>query len=764
MRGLDLRLLRAGCLGLLCSLPTIGCAQVLEEIVVTAQKREQAIQDVGIAITAFSGEQVRDLGLSSSADIGMHSPGLIVTDNGPAITAFTLRGSGQLDFGDHQEGPVAVYVDGAYMSYLGGVGFKMFDIERVEVLKGPQGTLFGRNATGGVVHIITKRPTPEPEGYAEVTVGERGLFRFDSAVSGPLTDTLSGRASVYFDQANGYMENIVGRDLNDVDNMSGRLQLLFEPNEDLAIRLQGQWTIDDATAQVYKMRRAFTDGIFPDANTGVPRPIVGGVADGLVKFDPSDATYADFCANALFAFAPGPTDCFGDIPADISDDPRTVAADQIGYFKRYIYEGGGDIDWDLGWAKVVSITDFKSFTKKYIEDSDSSPVTRWEFPQQVDSTQFSQELRLEGEGEQYRWTVGAYYLNIDGRFHSGINVINNLGMLIDNRFSLETDTWAVFGQGEYDFSSQWTLLVGVRWTEDDKDFDASPRCYSFVDIAGTPLCTVAFGAFLQDNQPYSLTRSEGDWSGKAELDWKPNDDWLLYVSATRGQKAGGYNGGGSFLFDLTGTEYDGETLAAYEGGFKSTLFGGTTRLNGALFYYDYKDFQTFTQVGPALFVFNVDAEVLGGELELVTNPWEGWEFLLGLSLLDATQKDLTFFGTTRDRDMPNAPEATVNGLGRYEWAMFGGTMAAQIDFRYVDTRQINAVDHPALIDSSYWLANGRVFWNSENNHWGVTFFVNNMLDTDYVPTAFDTTTFTGNVEQVINPPRWFGGSVRYSWD
>ena len=170
-------------------------ASLLEEVVVTAQKREQAIQDVGMAIQAFTGDQLQKLHITETADLDNQIPGLVIANamGNESLTIMNVRGVTQTDIGDHNEGPVAVYVDGSYVSFLGGVGMSMFDIERVEVLKGPQGTLFGRNATGGLIHLISKRPTDELEGFGQITFGEYNLLRTEAALSGPLSDKVSGR-------------------------------------------------------------------------------------------------------------------------------------------------------------------------------------------------------------------------------------------------------------------------------------------------------------------------------------------------------------------------------------------------------------------------------------------------------------------------------------------------------------------------------------------------------------------------------------------
>ena len=249
-----------------------------------------------------------------------------------------------------------------------------------------------------------------------------------------------------------------------------------------------------------------------------------------------------------------------------------------------------------------------------------------------------------------------------------------------------------------------------------------------------------------------------------ELDWTPTDDLLVYAKYSRGNKAGGYNAGATFLFDAaTVFSFDGEVLKSYEGGVKATLFNGRARLNASVFHYDYEGFQNFSAQGINLIVFNTDAENTGAEIELTANPFEGLELLLGLSLQDAKQKDVTFAGATRDMPMPNAPDVTLNGLGRYEWPMAGGSMAAQVDFNYVDRRALNGIDHPALFDGSYVVANARIDYTTSNGRWELGLWLKNFTNENYVATTFDLSTFTGILIDVPNPPRWFGGTIRYNW-
>ena len=739
---------------------SIANSAVLEEIIVTAQKREQDLSDVGISITAFSGAQLKELGITSTQQLDDMVPGLMVTDFGSGtITQFTIRGSAQLDFADHQEPPVAVYSDGVYNSYMGGVGFSFYDVERIEVLRGPQGTLFGRNATGGLVHIITKKPTRENEGYVELTGGEYGQIRAEGALSGPLGDTLSGRLSLAYEDTDGYQENRIGDDLNDVNNFSGRIQLLFEPSDDLSVHITGNWSSDDANGQGYSIRPGLAD------IGGIP----GLPGDSLVR-EGTPAQQDAFCAGFFgppFPLAPGATDCFGYTEPDTDDN--TVAVNEEGFFKRDHYGITGNIEWNLNnRLRIVSITNWQDFEKHYLEDVDGTPAPLFTFNQNVDSEQFSQELQVHSETDRLKWVAGAYYLNIDSDYLIITDVLNCCLVEFDNDVKLETESYAFFLQAEFSLTEQFSFIGGFRWTEDEKDIAATPICTNAGpgEAFGLPAdpCDFFFGGTAQTGTPLASSRSEGEWSGVFELNWQPDDDWLVYVKYSRGNKAGGFNAGATFLFDAsTVFTFDGEVLKSYEGGVKAKLFGGKARLNTSVFHYDYEDFQNFSSQGINLIVFNTDAKNTGAEIELITNPLEGWEFLLGLSLQDAKQKDVTFAGATRDMPMPNAPDVTFNGLGRYEWPLFGGSVAAQIDFNYVDRRALNGIDHPGLFDGSYIVANARLDYTSSDGKWEANLWVKNFTDTDYVSTLFDLSTFTGVIIDVPVAPRWFGGTVRYNW-
>lgn len=749
---------RAAVVAALVGAAGIAQAQVLDEITVTAQKREQALSDVGISVTAFSGDQMKALGISSTTDISSQTPGLIVTDfGGGTTTVFNVRGSGQLDFNDQQEAPVAVYLDGAYVSFLSGVGFNFFDIERVEVLRGSQGTLFGRNATGGLVHIVSKKPTDQFEGYAELSVGKFGMLKGETAINVPLSETVKGRLSVFHEENNGYIKNSTGPRGGGRNNDSGRLQFQLDPSDDLSVLVAGRWAIDDAPGQIYDVHAAVIDA--------------DGYIQGVTPFGSASTTdFVNYCAGLIaFNAVPGPVggtnpnsgDCFNGAPNNRS--PFQSSTDGPSYFKRDHYGGTITVDYSVGPGKLTSITDYQDFKKRYSEDADSTPLNLWHFQQDMDATQWSEELRYGAETGWGRYVLGGYALQIKSNGRASLDSINTLGVAFENRYRLNTRTYAAFAQVEYNLSPTVTLIAGGRWTEDRKTFSINVGCgFDFIANAAPTSDNCSFFAPLVQGTGLPRTkRSEGDWSGNLELDWKPTDDLLVYGKVVRGYKAGGFNGGIINFFLPEAATYGAETPWTYEVGLKASFADGKARLNASAFYTDYKGFQTFTQNGANLIVFNVDARSVGGEAELVLNPVQGLDILLGVSVLDAKQKDVIGPGGSLDRPMPNAPDLTFNALARYSWPMLGGSMAVQGDMNHRGSRSLSAIDHPALKGASYTLVNASVEWNSEDDRWGVSVWGKNLTDKVYYPTTFDLSTLTGQFEPVVAPPRWFGGTLTY---
>lgn len=766
--------------------PPGASAAVLEEVIVTAQKRQQDIQDVGISITAFTEDQLRQLGWTHSTEATDLAPNVqTVQPNGPSSYNLNIRGVVQTDFGDHQEPPVSLYVDEVYISQMSAAGFQMFDLERVEILRGPQGTLFGRNATGGLAQFVTRKPSQQFDAYIEATYGSYDWWRVEGAVGGPLTETVSARASGVVNRHDAYVENRIGRDLNNGDDFAVRGQLLFEPNADVEVLLNVRHAEQDIRSGFFKHRAAFPN------------------ADGLGEFLPADVDYwtAANAANPAF----GPAGYLGGVPAPVScpgcdafgyrdpdDDPFVGSYDQVGFNDFETTSGTATIKWNFADVELTSITDYTTMKKNYQEDSDASPNSIFHFFVTADVDQVSQEIRLSRTSATRRWVVGFYYLNIDGDFSNG-GEIDSLAMGsfpgggLDNPFATETDSYAGFAQLEQDFLEKFTLIGGVRYTREEKQHDFTSNFVAFPpgwtpgDAHPPALFLPGLGSlvlfdFDKDTAGSFAALKQNLWSAKVELDWRPVEDWLVYLSWNRGVKGGGFNAplDTSGLILPSGAQdnarmvFGDETLDAFEIGFKSLLGEGRYKLNGAFFYYDYSDYQAFQFIGLTQTVFNKDAEIYGADLEFAANPIEGLDLVLGLGLLDTKVKDLDFGFGIVDRDTAFSPDFNISGLARYSWPLGNGSLAVQADFKYLDDHNFNLVAPPVLQEDAYAVANARVSYTGAGERWELAFFVNNLTDEEYRVQGFDVSTGPpvgfGMVEEYYGRPRWFGGSLSYRWE
>ena len=688
---------------------------MLEEIIVTAQKRQENLQDVAISVTAFSGQQMAELGVTNAIDLIAQVPGLNVSGaGGGAINNFSIRGVTQNDFAASQESPVAVYVDEAYISLNTITNFSLFDLERVEVLRGPQGTLFGRNATGGLVHYITMKPTQDFDGYVDFQFGEDGRTRAEGAVGGGLGERVSGRLAGVYDKNDGLIENDIGPNTMLRDNYSVRGQLLFEASTDLSVLLKAQYAKEDAA------RGGYAHTVALDGN---------------------------------FVTDPNATDFFGYRDAD--GDPFTVSQDFEGYTESEVSDLSARIDWTVGEFTVTSLTNYQDISDGYGEDADVTPFDIYNYEQANEVTQFSQELRMSWESGRAKNIVGAYYLNIDGEFNTrqtgdaffGTGVGYPEGTAEVVAATQETETWAVFGQSDLALMDRWSLTLGARYNSDDKDYR-----YESTDIY-----------FLQGGSfSYRDSLSEDDWSGKVQLNFRPKDEWLLYGGVSRGIKAGGFN---LPLFPIAAEAFpfSGEVLTAYEVGLKASLTD-RVRLNASAYYYDYSDYQAYSFDGFATFLFNADAETYGAEFELAANPIDGLDILLGLSLLDAEVSNVPLsISSTGTEKAALAPDVTFNGLVRYEWPAFGGSLSVQADYVWQDNQNFNLVFTPVIEEESYGVANARLAYSNAAKSWTVAVFVRNLTDTEYRSYSFDSSGSFGSIEDVPGPQRWFGGSFTYRW-
>ncbi|VAX08502.1 TonB-dependent receptor [hydrothermal vent metagenome] len=731
------------------SLSDIALAKMveLEEIIVTSQRREQNITDVGIAVTAFTSESIKNLGMSEGYDIAAFTPGLnILAGSGYTGTvSFSLRGIGNNNFSEAGEAGVAVYQDDVYLASLNGSTAAFFDIDRFEVLRGPQGTLFGRSATGGLVHYISKKPTEDFDASIALKYGSHDERHIDMAVGGPLTDSVSYRVSGYWNKMDGWLKNTIGDDQYGEEKYGVRGQVLVNFNEDADFLFKIEYgEIKNENGVVFLNNNLFRD------------------TDGQIKSQPADLD-ASFTGpgNNFFGYR------------DRDGDFFTGQWQDNGVFKTDRLMVSGTLNWDIGFATLTSITSYMDTNQLYTDINNTGPVTYLSLVSNRFHDQFIQELRLSGEVEKLTWTVGGFYMdwNTKGDRDNilpigywpviGFNFPANLVM----NTKQNTKSISGYAQVEYAVTDEVTAIVGFRAENNKVDFD-------FDFVPGDSLSTFVFGAPYSFNQALNGDLAKIDkqyYSGTLELDWRPDDNTLVYGSIRRGIKPGGFN----VPFGALAPEdfkFEEEKLMAYEMGVKKTLFDGAAQLNASIYYYDYKDYQAVFLESTSIFLTNAGAEIYGLDLEVLANPMEGLNIGLGLALLEGNVENITldvdgpFFSgpsITRDREVPNAAKYSINIFTRYEWNAFGGVMSLQGDALFQDKIHFEVQNHSGLTSDSFIVANFRVAWQKDNFEIAAT--AKNIFEEEYVINIADLVDFGGYADVTPGKPRWFGIELRYNF-
>ncbi len=815
--------LTAFLLNLAAGAPVRAQGTALEEVIVTAQKREQSIQDVGIAITAFSAEQMRTFAFVSNTELAAFTPGVHISGNNAGQTQqFTIRGVTQNDFADLHEGPNAVYVDDAYIATSQGQMFANFDMERVEVLKGPQGTLFGRNATGGLVHFITARPTDEFEGFVDASYGSYDSVRFEGAVSGPLSDTVRGRLAGFYNRFGPIWENIFpdqlpsgyqgseagAADVWEMDQFALRGQLDIDLNEGASLWLKGHYAEQNPGSGAYQNLATVayldeTDGV-PDPVTGLPNDVVNTrYMDDVDTLCEQINIKTGDCINSgldldFDGVRPGRnTDYFG--YDDLDGEGPTTSTDHVvsDHDLARVYGFTATLNLELNDdMTLTAVSNYGKQKKRQSLDVDAGPAPQFIVMNRSSHDYFTQELRLNGTYDRMEYVVGLYYLKIDLNYDAGLADTRGSGLNVfgaspspfgagDSSLyadaaltsTLDTDSYSAFAQVDFHATDQLTFIAGARIIQEEKDFSYTNRLYENQDDRTvdnhTPPIPVppstllpGAGGSIEFFAPHDEKPSKTLWSGKLGANFAATDDLLLYAALNRGVKAGGCNA--PLLTVLTADQYcfDEEILLAYEAGFKATLPDYNVRINGSMYYYDYTDHQVFQFVGTSGAVFNVDAEYYGAELDLAATPVENLDLILGASWINAEVKDVAVASMEfRDVEPTFTPEWQFSGLARYTWpsVLLGGDLALQMDFNYVDEAYHNINNFDTHVMDSYIVGNARLDWRSPDDRLEVQFFVNNLADALYQNIGYDLASICGCDERSYGLPRWFGGRIRYDF-
>ena len=714
-------------------------AQELEEVVVTAQKRAQNVQDVPISITTFSGEQIAELGIAQAKDLASQTPGVFTkTTTGDVQPIFYIRGIGLNDFFSNNNPTASVYVDQVIQPFGPMLNFALFDLERVEVLKGPQGTLYGRNNTGGAINFIARKPTNELDGFARFDYGNWDTLEFEGAVGGPIADTLNGRVAIYTRQSDGFQKNLTtGEDVAKTDRFAGRLQFDWQPTADLDILLNIHGGREDGQVQYVK-----------NANSQDPaNPFVlcQAAQQGQLTYDGS-------CTNLLGFFDPNPDPhtVLGDSSAQGFDDSNT----------NHGFGGALTIDWSLPRMSVTSVTGYDRFLRHESIDFDGSPITATDSLYQDSMWAISQELRLTSDDSwPFDWIAGVFYSEDQNDGLQTIGSDDFLGFIaglpppasLFQPFLQKSDSIAGFGQVEWPFMDKWKLIGGLRVTHENKKFSGETTF-----ISG-PIGRIPITA--NDDKI-----DADDISGKAGINFTPMEDWLLYASFSKGFKSGGFNA--AFASDpFQRLPFEPENLWSVEAGSKATLFDGRLIFNTAFYYYLWKDFQASIITGgslgiPIQILTNAgDAKVYGVEWDALWRPVESLDVHLAMNLMDHEIIEGQFEGD----QLANAPKLQFAGNARYTHPLPWNelNLIVQGDFSYRSSFDFKLNPTPLGVTDGYWLANARVGISTQDERIQVFGWVRNLTDEEYLVEVFEVLPI--NITQIWGAPRSYGISIQYNF-
>jgi iron complex outermembrane receptor protein len=790
----------AGVVGASIMLPNYAAAQgMLEEVIVTAQKRAQSLQDVPISVQAFTGEKLAESGIKDVFDLQTNAPGLTVDQNQNATTSnFSIRGIGTGGNNFGFESAVGLYVDGVYRSRQSSMINQLVDIQSVDILRGPQGTLFGRNTLAGAIQFTTVKPDHENTGFVEVTAGNYGLLNISGAASfSAIDDVLAFRVTGFSSERDGTFDNIAGDSsgtINDRDRFGFRAQALWTPTDDLSVLVIADY------AELDEICCGFS--ILYDNNRVDQRTGVLGSSDSVIE-----SVGGTFVSENRV---------FDDVQAT-NFDPESSSEDS-GISVQ--------VDWDINDFTITSITSYREFESFDRIDADFSDLDALTDQNDAEQDQFSQEIRLSFIGEKLNYVVGANYfeqtLNSESTLFFGedtevIAVISTGGQagsdfggafFADDGFAVdfneqEHESWAVFGQFDYALTETLTFTAGLRYSEEDKELTA---LYGDSGDEGHPFggqYAGFLGAFAatarRDNIPNANEDgkiSEDQTTGTVKLSWFMTDDIMLYGSYATGYKAGGTNTDRiNIAFDQT---FDAETTESYEIGMKAEFPDQGLRLNIAVYSSTIDDQQVGSFNGTDFNVQNAAvAESKGIEIDALWQATDTTTVTMAYSYVDATRDEfekgncwdaspfrtgladpgarvLLEDGSTRPAETQqeaydavvcdrsgsrlsiNPEDKLIVGV-RQEYALSDSMLGYGLfEYSYTGDMELLPSTDPLGLQDSYYTMNLRLGLLLEDYDAEITFWGRNITDEDWVGIAFTAPLQDGKIGAYGREPRTYG--------
>lgn len=759
-------------------------AFLLEEIVVTARKRSEDLQATPISITAFSGAELQTRGIDRMDDIANYTPNLTF-QNSPghsgsgSAAAVYIRGIGQQDFVPTVDPGVGIYLDGVYIARSLGAVLDLVDVERIEVLRGPQGTLFGRNTTGGAINIISKVPTAEFQGNIGVRLGTDSRQDIRLVASGPLGDSFGAKLSVAKLDQDGYLiRTNDGIDLGNDDTVTGQMYLTWEVSDRFSLNLAADYTSDRENGPAMELFSIGFDSVFwnpVDANGNFdPQQIGNQIATmGINSLTPVDNfallhNWVQAIVLPQFGVTDG-TDCLTTNPGQPYRGAGNAANPRC-YNEKFILDSGLDggtgaanseldtrgmsltATWDISEdLRARSITSFRTLDGTFSRDGDHSPLPIVLLTDTYEQDQFSQELQLLGSAAEGRlnWIVGFYAFSEDG---TNVNDVFFPPADVRSGGDFDHESTALYAQATYDLNERWSVTLGLRYTDEEKSF--SPDQYILADrtLVDTDGDNVpdrpAFGEGARVLPFVTETFGISETTPLVNVAYQSTDDLMIYATYSEGFKSGGFT---QRVFPpLTIVpRFDPEFVTAYELGWKYTGLDNRLRVNGAVFTTDYEDIQVsiFDPSGgntAPIFRNAAEASIEGLELEAKLTTENGLQFEAGLGWIDPgfDAVDSRADEISLDSEFERVSEWTASFSVFRTFDVAGGAVTPRIDYAYRSEYFNDALNTDDIAQNeAVSLINATVQWRLPNDRWSLLFSGTNLTNERYVVAGLHNTTF-----------------------
>lgn len=697
----------------------------LSEIVVTATRRATDLQTTPASVTALGGQDLLDRKISSLVDVVAAVPGFQFGQSYGAASP-SIRGIGSNGFVPGTDPRVAFYQNDVYVARPEAQLAGLFDVEQIEVLRGPQGALYGRNATGGAILLRTRSPSLDTGGYAEITAGNFGLVQTDAVITGPLSSVVAARFAVRTVDRNGYGKNIVtGTDVDDARTRSARLSILIQPSSPFELILRGEYHRERDNNYAYHY-----------GGPGNPAVVPRGIALGGISPPPKSYDIAN------------------------EDDPIN---------RRTFWSIDADASYDAGGATIRSITSYRSIATDNKTQIDGNSLPLANVITHNRSKTFSQDIQLFGSSDALDWIVGANYLkeNLDARQDLPLNSIlvggPNVPVIgIRTNGDLSMRSIAAFGRLTWKITDKLSIIAGGRYSDERRHIQDTFGI-DFASPLGSNAPFVPIPPF-----PRNAKKSFNAFTPSASINYTAAPGLFLYAAYSKGFKSGGFS-----AFDAS-PAFQPEKIESYEAGIKSEHFDRRFRANISIFHYDYTNLQASFSRGNTTVVENAaSAKVDGGELELTALPLPGLELNASVAYLP-TAKYTTYITSEPARlalglqdlagkRLTQAPKYTFNLSGQYRFAVPSGNIIIRGEFFRSGVTYFTPFNRADSSQPAYSMGNAFLTYERADG-WKVSAFVRNIGDKAVYAYAVPASALTGfAVASFIKPPRTYGLTVGYSF-